>query len=505
MKLLFCCEYYHPSRGGVQEVMRQIAERMVVRGHDVTVATTRMDERDFTEWNGVKIEEFDCSGNAVRGMLGELDRYRAYLKKFSGDAIMIKAAQQWTFDAAVAVLDDIPARKVFIPCGFSGLFEPSYKAYFKEMPEALGKCDLLIFYAEDYRDINMAKEHGIEQLTVLPNGASDIEFAVERDPTFRSRHGIPEDDLVVLTVGTPINAKGHTELAAAFALLPESERSMTLILNGQWPKPQEKKSEAAEHDDAQQAVRAGVAVNLPGLISRARRLLASQGPAAFAKRGALSLFWRTRGAILKPIVWSVGAAQWTDYRVRLQLARLRQRLTNSTSAAPVPQPPVLRSYGIEHWIDMAEQQPGKRVLKSHFSREETVQAFLNADLFVFASNIEYSPLVLYEAVAAGLPFLSVPVGNAEEIARWTGAGVICPADKDARGYTRVDPAVLAERMAQMLGDPQSREALSAAGREAWRQEFNWSAIALRYEDVLRGGTGELDRDEAATDRAKTIA
>ena len=36
MQFLFCCEFYYPSIGGVQEVMRQIAERMVLRGHQVT-------------------------------------------------------------------------------------------------------------------------------------------------------------------------------------------------------------------------------------------------------------------------------------------------------------------------------------------------------------------------------------------------------------------------------------------------------------------------------------
>jgi hypothetical protein len=74
MRLLFCCEFYYPSRGGVQEVMRQIAERMVLAGHDVTVATSRLSERNFTSYNGVKIREFNVVGNAVRGMVGDADR-----------------------------------------------------------------------------------------------------------------------------------------------------------------------------------------------------------------------------------------------------------------------------------------------------------------------------------------------------------------------------------------------------------------------------------------------
>src|ERR1700675_386224 len=122
MRLLFCCELYYPSRGGVPEVMRQIAERLAVAGHDVTVATRHLAERAFASHNGVNICGFKVSGNAILGMNGEVDRYVDFVLNFGADAILIKAAQQWTFDALWPVLNKIKARKVFIPCGFSGLY-----------------------------------------------------------------------------------------------------------------------------------------------------------------------------------------------------------------------------------------------------------------------------------------------------------------------------------------------------------------------------------------------
>ena len=95
MKFLFCCEFYYPSVGGVQEVMKQIAERLVSRGHEVTVATTALPNRDFTSLNGVQIAQFAVSGNLVRGMHGEIENYRQFVRNFECDAILIKAAQQW--------------------------------------------------------------------------------------------------------------------------------------------------------------------------------------------------------------------------------------------------------------------------------------------------------------------------------------------------------------------------------------------------------------------------
>ena len=178
MRLLFCCEFYHPSRGGVQEVMRQIAERMAVAGHDVTIATSHLRERRVTSYNGVAIRDFKVAGNAVCGMVGEVERYRKFVREFDGDAILIKAAQQWTFDALWPMLDQIKARKVFIPCGFSGFYEPAYQQYFSQMPEILAKFDHLIFYAESYRDIDLARACGLSLITVLPNGASETEFDI---------------------------------------------------------------------------------------------------------------------------------------------------------------------------------------------------------------------------------------------------------------------------------------------------------------------------------------
>ena len=45
--------------------MRQIAERMAERGHDVTVATSRHPQRKSKVVNGVKIREFKAGGKMV--------------------------------------------------------------------------------------------------------------------------------------------------------------------------------------------------------------------------------------------------------------------------------------------------------------------------------------------------------------------------------------------------------------------------------------------------------
>jgi glycosyltransferase involved in cell wall biosynthesis len=415
-RLLFCCEQYFPSRGGVQEVMRQIAERLVQRGHQITVATSWIPERTSWSHNGVEIRDFKVSGNLAQGMVGEIDRYREFVAAFAADAVLIKAAQQWTFDALWPVLDRITGRKVFIPCGFASLYDPAYASYFAQMPEVLRKFDHLIFYAEAYRDIDFARSHGLDKFSVLPNGASEAEFGQPADPLLRTRLHVSVDDFVFLTVGVPLLTKGHPQVAEAFARLETNGKSATLIMNGNWFGPS----------------------TLANILARCRQAFARAGPL-----GVWALLWRA-----------------------LENRRASRRM--------------------RRWIARANAQPGKRVLCMNLERPDLVAAYMASDLFVFASIVEYSPLVLFEAAAAGTPFLSVPVGNAEEIASWTGGGVICPAAKDARGCTRVDPQVLAREMGRLLKDDELRMQLGRTGKERWRRLFTWQAIAPRYEAILCG-------------------
>jgi len=484
MRLLFCCEFYFPSVGGVQEVMRQIAERMVRRGHDVTVATTRLANRNFYEHNGVKIVEFDVSGNLVRGMEGEVESYRKFVRTFDCDAILIKAAQQWTFDALWPDLDHIDARKVLIPCGFSGLFEPNYVSYFQELPAILRKFDHLIFYAEHYRDVDFARKHELGPFSVLANGACEIEFGVKKDPHFRRIHGIPEYSVVLLTVGSMTGVKGHSELLEAFSHLKTSRRHVTFILNGNPPpKPQV----VTRTDRTTQTLVSPETVFVPKLIQRMIRVYKSEGVAG--------IWWRIchhRNRVQSRLVGFVPKIRQILKDEGLQGIRLRimhrigPRVARSRLVRYMPASIRALSDPMAFWMEEAKRNPAKKLLiVSDYPRHELVQAYMAADLFVFASNIEYSPLVLFESVAAGTPFLSVPVGNAEEIARWTGGGIICHAQKDERGYTRADPKELAREIAKAIEDPATLATLGQSGRAAWNKHYTWDAIATQYEAVFR--------------------
>lgn len=416
MKILFCCQFYAPSVGGVQELIRQIAEKLVLSGHQVTVATSKITERDFDQLNGVNIEEFDIAGNLVTRMTGEVNRYQDFIISGPFDVMLVYAAQQWTFDALWPILEKIKYPKVFSPCGFSGLYEKGYKKYFQKMPEILKMFDYLVFNAEKYRDIDFALSNGIKNYSIIPNGASEEDFSVPADPFFRKHNSIPEQSFLFLTVGGFTGMKGHLELVQAFSRVKlTGSQHATLILNG---------------NDLQRTDN-----NVSGLLRKAIGVFKTHG---------------LRHAIKRIINIASGVSD-SPKKVA--------ELINNT-------------------------QKNKHVLVADFPRNELVQAFMAADLFVFASKIEHSPLVLFESAAAGTPFLTVDVGNATEIAKWTGAGIVCPSTIDEKGYTNVDETELASSMSALIQKKEYLKEIGAAGKRNWTKEYTWRKVAARYEKVF---------------------
>jgi L-malate glycosyltransferase len=385
VKILHTVEFYYPSVGGAQEVVRQLSEHMAAAGHDVTVATSRRSDRDAEIINGVRIAEFDVSGNAVRGYQGsDVDRYKELLVGNDFDVIMNYAAQQWATDLFFEVIDSVRARKVLVPCGYSALYAPSYGEYFARMPELLEKYDATVYLAEHYRDIDFAREHGASNLHIIPNAADEREFGslLSNDERERIRAKYGVSGKLVLTIGSHTGNKGHRESMLAFLLAPFVHGTLAIVGND--------------------------------------------------------------GTCRESCEWQAAMAN--------RLGRLL----------------------------------GKKVLLLDIEREDTVRLFKAANVFLFLSNIEASPLVLFEAAAAGTPFVASRAGNSKEIAHWTQGGITVRSPATSNGYVRPSITLAALRLGRLLLDPISRKRTGERGRLAWEKQFTWDQAANRYLELYEG-------------------
>ncbi len=112
------------------------------------------------------------------------------------------------------------------------------------------------------------------------------------------------------------------------------------------------------------------------------------------------------------------------------------------------------------------------------------EEYARAALLVLPSDQETSPMVIGEAMAAGVPVVATDVGGVRYLVQDEVTGnLVAPGDVDA----------LTARVADVLGDPARGKAYGAAGRADADERFRTSAVAARmfevYEAALEGATG----------------
>ncbi|HHV23595.1 MAG TPA: glycosyltransferase family 4 protein [Methanosarcina sp.] len=380
MKILHTVEYYFPSVGGAQEVVRQISERLTKRGHEVTVATTYLSSREKHNINGVIIEDFSISGNAVRGFSGDTTNYQKFLQDSNFDIIMNYAAQQWTTDLMLPIMDKIPGKKVLVPCGYSGLFSSAYQDYYRNMKQWIKSYDACVYLSNNYRDINFARECGANNGIIIPNGASEEEFLKEPQLNIRSYLGIPQNHFLILLVGSHTGLKGHKEAIKIFKEAKLSHSTLLIV----------------------------APIKNGGCFKSCKR-----------------------------------AELYCNYN------------------------PILKYHD-------------KKIIISQLSREQTVAAFKTANLFLFPSNVECSPIVLFECMASRTPFLTTDVGNTPEIINWSNSGILLPTEhKDSYSYARVKES--AKQLEEIYYNANLRRNMSESGYYNWQKCFTWEKIAEGYE------------------------
>jgi glycosyltransferase involved in cell wall biosynthesis len=380
VKILLTVEFYHPSIGGSQEVIRQIAEYLVRQGHKVTVATSAMKERAGSSINGVKVAAFELAGSQVNGYSGNPDEYRRFLLEGDFDIMMNYAAQNWSADLVFPLLGKLKYPAILAPCGFSMLGRPAYQGFFLKMPEIMRQYDHLIFHSERYQDIEYARELGIKHYSVIPNAAGN-EFDVI-DPTFRKKFGIGEKEPFLLTVGNHTGLKGHRLVIRSF--IKSSIGKAFLVIIGD----------------------------------------TSEGKCA----GECRLL-----SIASPIL----------------------------------------TFG------------KKRILLMNPPRSEVVAAYHAADLFVFGSQVEASPLVLFEAMASRTPFITTACGNAEEIIEWGGSGVLLPTTRLENRLMHARVEDMTHTIEELWCDPPRREQMAQNGFRVWKERFTWEKVTAKYEKLFQ--------------------
>ena len=364
LSILHTVEFYYPHIGGAEIVVQELSERLVKRGHRVTVATTKLADRTFAELNGVQIEEFDVRGGTTQGLTGsDIDRYQQFLLKHPADIMMNYAAQQWATDLAFDTLSSTGNRRINIiaPCGYSALSDsktlqyPQFADYFnKVIPTYLPKYDAARYHSGLYQDYEFAQNHGFANSVIIPNGICEEEFLQTPKVAFRQKYNITTK-YMGLCVANFYKGKGQEKIIECVRQMNRPD--FTIVFIGK---------------------EGGELGNLYKLVS--------------------------------------------GLNVRFCV-------------------------GIE--------------------REDTLAAYHEADIFLFGSEKECSPLVIVEAKASRTPFVSTDCGNVRE---WKG-GVVCAPEKMALYANRI------------LDDELVLRALAEEGWKEWKEKLTWELVIDKFEEL----------------------
>ncbi len=169
IKILFCSEYYYPNLGGVQNHIRLITKYLPKNKFNIEIATSYDSCRKKKIIDGNKINEFKIQGNLAQGYKGKIREYQDFLLKKKFDIIFFYAAQQWSFDLSLPIIEKINAKKIFCPCGFSKLKNLYYSPYFFLLKEKINKYDRLIFFSKNYQDYKLLKKIYNNKIKIICN------------------------------------------------------------------------------------------------------------------------------------------------------------------------------------------------------------------------------------------------------------------------------------------------------------------------------------------------
>ncbi len=107
-------------------------------------------------------------------------------------------------------------------------------------------------------------------------------------------------------------------------------------------------------------------------------------------------------------------------------------------------------------------------------REKMPALYAEHDIFVFPSLVEGMPLVLLEAMAAGMPVVTTETcGMADVVEDEQNGLLVKPADA----------AAFADAVERLIESPELRVRLGRAAQETMRR-YTWSAIAQRVEKIF---------------------
>ncbi len=128
-------------------------------------------------------------------------------------------------------------------------------------------------------------------------------------------------------------------------------------------------------------------------------------------------------------------------------------------------------------------------IEKMISKPEVIELYSHARVFCCPSVYEPFGIINLEAMACGAPVVASATGGIKEVVVDGETGYLVPFDQDPNTSFPIDPERfardLAERLSELLGDPEKCKSFGCAGRKRVEEKFSWPAIANQTIDLYR--------------------
>ena len=207
MRILHTANTYAPSLDGVAEVVRNISERLVRRGHQVYVATSALPpDTPYAELRGVRVHRFAIRGNLALGMHGEIQKYREFINRGGWDVLVNHGLHVWPTDALLNEIGAFPWPSLLVSHGLLNE-HPSFSDYYSTLPRHILNYSQWIRVSNCSGEASYSKAFSLPVPPVITNGVDMDEW--RRPPLgLRRAWGVGSRSWVV-NVSNHSPLKGH--------------------------------------------------------------------------------------------------------------------------------------------------------------------------------------------------------------------------------------------------------------------------------------------------------
>jgi glycosyltransferase involved in cell wall biosynthesis len=239
MRILQALNLFSPHGGGVPDVVYHLSKTLIQRGHEVTVYSSdyKLDPEYTNPLKGANIRLFHCWSHSFGFYLmpGMISTIRRSLKEFD----IIHLHTQRSFQNIVI---HHYAKKFGIPYVLQahgsattyfqrGIFKRIFDVLWGNniLRDSVKIIALTPIEVEQYESLGAKKD----RIEIIPNGIDHIEFKnLPPRGEFRKRHGLLDNEKIVLYLGRIHQVKGIDLLVKAFSSLPQNFDKVRLIILG---------------------------------------------------------------------------------------------------------------------------------------------------------------------------------------------------------------------------------------------------------------------------------